>query len=509
MLAQLNAKMRSLRAPAAWTASTNFAEGFPYGIVNSIADLFFTEMGASLKAIGLTSLFHVPWNLKFILGPFADAYATKRKWLIALEVMLSIAVLALAVVSTTQNVLTLAPVCFLVLGVLSATHDIAVDGFYLELLTKDQQALFVGSRVTAYRLSLLLCSGPLVIMAKRFSWSASFFAMAAVMFALLAFHSVVLPTSETERRTFRQLFAGLLRLRVLVGACAMAAVVLLTRGCLASTPWQDAKATGALQFPKLAERLARVDVTEWIVIGLFATLLAVVAVAPTLKRRMASSSSHYQIAFVSFLEQPYAARILLYIVLFRVGESFLMKMKFPFLKSAVGLTLEQYGYVNGTLGMIASLVAPAVGGYLIAKRGGLKRWIWPFMLAQNGLHVLFALLAWFAPAVSALGTAKMLAVVTVVVVVEAIGAGLGTAAFTVYIMRNCHADHKAAHMALLTALMSVSFTLAGVLSGFLADAIGFTAYFAFTLVVTLPGMAMTWFVPRIDGPDAPPRICAQ
>ena len=41
--------------------------------------------------------------------------------------------------------------------------------------------------------------------------------------------------------------------------------------------------------------------------------------------------------------------------------------------------------------------------------------------------------------------------------------------------------------------------------GFLADAMGFTAYFFFTFVVTIPGMIMTWFVPHIAGPGAPPQ----
>ena len=54
----------------AWVLSTYFAEGFPYSIVNGdIAKLLFTELGTSLSGIGLTSLFHLPWNLKFLWGP--------------------------------------------------------------------------------------------------------------------------------------------------------------------------------------------------------------------------------------------------------------------------------------------------------------------------------------------------------------------------------------------------------------------------------------------------------
>ncbi len=84
------------RSPHLWVSSTYFAEGFPYSVVHSLADILFKEMGASLQAIGLTSLFHLPWNLKFLWGPFLDGFATKRRWMIWTEVALSILLVVLA-----------------------------------------------------------------------------------------------------------------------------------------------------------------------------------------------------------------------------------------------------------------------------------------------------------------------------------------------------------------------------------------------------------------------------
>jgi PAT family beta-lactamase induction signal transducer AmpG len=468
--------------------------------------LFFTELGASLKAIGLTSLFHVPWNLKFFLGPLVDEYATKRKWLVAIEVLLTVAVGALAFFSSLDIALAAAPFCFLALAILSATHDIAIDGFYLEALDKDGQALFVGSRVTAYRLAILACTGPLVVLAKAWGWTPAFIAMTAIMLGLTVFHALFLPRVETERKSTTQLLRDAVRVPVMATMAIVLLVIFALRAFLSSETWTAIKASGAQVFPKLGEKLGAVSWTDWIVLSLFGGLLVAVSTAPWWKKRMAQSKSHYAGAFTAFLEQRYAARILVYIVLFRCGESFLMKMKYPFLKNELGITLDEYGFINGIIGMIAGLAAPMLGGWLIAKHGGLKRFIWPFMLAQNGLHLTFAALAFAAPSVAALDHPIKIGVVTVVVVIEVIGAGLGTAAFTVYIMRSCNPAHKAAHMALLTAIMSISFTLAGVLSGFLAEAIGFALYFAFTFLVTVPGMLLTWFVPRIDTPDAPPRI---
>lgn len=166
-----------------------------------------------------------------------------------------------------------------------------------------------------------------------------------------------------------------------------------------------------------------------------------------------------------------------------------MKMRWPFLRDSLHMTLEQYGWANGTIGIAASFMGTFFGGWLISQQG-FKRWIWPFMLAQNGLHLLYFWLALEAP------NGPSLATTTAVISIEHFGAGLGTAAFMVFIMRSCHPDHKAAHMSLLTAFMSISFTLAGVTSGLLAEKMGFSFYFLFTFFVTIPGMLITFKLPQ-------------
>ncbi len=483
--------------PSAWTSTTYFAEGFPYTLVNGLPELLFKEAGASLETIGLTSLFHLPWNLKFLWGPFLDRFGTKRKWLLGVEVVLTILLFALAAAVSGGNVLLAASVCFLAIAVAAATHDIAIDGYYLEALDEADQSKFVGTRATAYRVAMLAASGPLVLVIGKVGWTAGLLAAAATMGGLLVFHSRFLPRVEEEVRPIRDVVPLLATPRMLAGVAGLGA------GIYALWALAEGGAAGTLPGP-LNAIFGAVSFSGWLGLALLAVLLVTLAMLPRIRRRMEASPSFYSEAFVAFLAQDRIAAILGFVVLFRAGESFLLKMRYAFL-SDIGISIEQYGLASGTFGVIASFAATIAAGWLISS-GGLKRWIWPFVLGQNLLNLLYAALAWhYQDLWMAPGSGHASVVlVTLTIIVESAGAGLGTAVFMVYLMRCCLPGYKAAHMAILTALMSVSFTLAGVASGFIASSFGFTAYFVFTFLATVPGMSLIFFLPHLE--DAPKAV---
>ena len=477
-------KGSKLTSPHVWVASTYFAEGFPYTIVNSMAEVLFKELGASLSTIGLTSLFHLPWNLKFLWGPFLDNFATKRAWLVGIEVALTAVLVLLAVFASAGDVLVVASVLFVVLAILSATHDIAIDGFYLEGLDEEGQSKFVGYRATAYKIAMLVVSGPLLVITGTIGWTAGFAATAVIMAALTAYHYFALPKVETAKAPMAQLVRSALGLGTFAVGGAIAAAIVGVRFVWGSGPVQSGWGSAIETLPFLK----KISTSGWIGLALLSSLFVTMAMLPMLKRKLDSSDSFYANAFVDFLSQRHVGRILAFVVLFRAGESFLMKMKYPFLNDG-GMTMEQYGFANGTVGLVASFTATLLGGYLISKHG-LRRWIWPFVLAQNTLNLIYFGVAML--------DSPSLAVLTLAITAEAAGAGFGTAVFMVYLMRCCRPEHKAAHMAIVTALMSVSFTFAGVASGFLAEWMGYSLYFGFTFLATIPGMLLIPFLPHLD-----------
>lgn len=475
------------RHPRWWVSTTYFAEGFPYALVNNVAEVLFKELGASLQAIGLTAIFHLPWNLKFLWAPVLDHYETKRRFLLGCEIAIAGAIAALFVLGADVGMPLLA-IAFLAMAFLSATHDIAVDAFYLEALDRAGQSRFVGLRAALYRGAVLLATGPLLIVAGRVGWRVTWMASLAIMIGLVVYHWLYLPAPEPRKPPLREWAKTARRPFIVVGG---ATAIVLAYEALTGTVSGGA----AIVRGWIAEvpALAGLGAAEWIGLILLLAMASALLSLGRLRARLTRSDSRYAKAFLDLLDQPMMGRALTFIVLFRTGESFLMKMRLPFLRDECGMDLDTYGLVNGTFGFAATLVATLLGGWLIA-RDGLSRWLWPMVLAQNVPNLLYVLVA-ASPDPAAVGTFW----VGTVVIVEDFGAGLGTAVFMVYLMRCCDPKHKATHMAVLTAIMSIGFTIAGMASGFLVGAFGgFATYFAFSFVATVPSMLMLPFVPFLD-----------
>ena len=182
-----------------WVLSTYFAEGLPYSIVHQVSMELFTSMGASAQVVGLTALYGLPWNLKFLWGPVMDRYGTLRRWAIVLEAALAVAIAAIAWPAQRLDLATAARL-LLVVAVLASAQDVAVDGFYMRALGKSDQAALSGLRAGAFRVAMLVGKGGLVMIAGRLSWRACFFAGGAMMLLLAVAHAFALPPERGRAR---------------------------------------------------------------------------------------------------------------------------------------------------------------------------------------------------------------------------------------------------------------------------------------------------------------------
>jgi PAT family beta-lactamase induction signal transducer AmpG len=191
-----------LKNPHAWCFSTYFAEGFPFSIIRSVSTFFFRDRGVSLEAVGLTTFFGLPWILKFFWGPLVDEFATKKRWLLAMQAALAVLIGATAFLAPLPGGVRLIALVFFVGAFIAATHDIAIDGYYLAALDKQEQTKFLGYRVMAYRVAMLTGTGVIATIGASVSWTLAFLLAGLLLGLLTVYHRFFLPECESERRPF-------------------------------------------------------------------------------------------------------------------------------------------------------------------------------------------------------------------------------------------------------------------------------------------------------------------
>ena len=188
---------------AAWVSTSNFAEGIPYVAVMTLSLIMYKNTGLSNTDVTLyTAWLYLPWVIKPLWSPFVDVLMTKRFWILAMELIIGATLAGVAFTLPTSFWLQGTLCFFWLMAFSSATHDIAVDGFYMLGLDQQKQSVFVGVRSFFYRVSMILGQGALVMLAGKwqeetgrtaYSWGLVFYLMAAVFIALFAFHAFILP----------------------------------------------------------------------------------------------------------------------------------------------------------------------------------------------------------------------------------------------------------------------------------------------------------------------------
>src|SRR3990170_4990863 len=149
-----------------WIPSLYYAEGIPYVVAMTVSVIFYKRMGVSNTDIALyTSWLYLPWVIKPLWSPVVDALRTKRFWIIASQLIITLGLGSIALSVPLPGFFKWTLVFFWLLAFSSATHDIAVDGFYMLGLSKHDQAWFVGFRAGFYRLAMITGQGLLIMLA--------------------------------------------------------------------------------------------------------------------------------------------------------------------------------------------------------------------------------------------------------------------------------------------------------------------------------------------------------
>jgi PAT family beta-lactamase induction signal transducer AmpG len=218
-----------------------FASGLPLYLTSKTLQAWMTVEGVKLSSIGLFSLVALPYSLKFLWSPLLDRYVPpflgrRRGWLVITQLALTVAIAAMSLQNPTQALQLLA-INAVLIAFLSASQDIAVDAYRVDVLEQREAGAGAAVAVLGYRIALLLTGSLALILADRIPWSLVYLCLAGLMAISLSF-SIWAPEPiggerppatllEAVQQPFLEFFQ---RLGVIQGAVTLLFIVLYKFG---------------------------------------------------------------------------------------------------------------------------------------------------------------------------------------------------------------------------------------------------------------------------------------
>jgi PAT family beta-lactamase induction signal transducer AmpG len=194
--------------------------------------------------------------------------------------------------------------------------------------------------------------------------------------------------------------------------------------------------------------------------------------------------------FGSFFTKDGIGLAIVFLLLFRLGESQLVKLSAPFMldtreMGGLGLTAGQYGLTYGTIGLLFLTLGGILGGMAVAK-SGLKKWIWWFAIMINVPNAVYIFLSYAQP--------SSLWVIVPCVAFETFGYGFGFTAYMMFMIYISRGEYKTSHYAICTAFMALGMMIPGMISGWLQEVIGYQHFFIWVVIATIPGFILLKFL---------------
>ena len=166
-----------------------FASGLPLALSSATLSFWLAESGVALTAIGLFALVGTPYNVKFLWAPFIDRVSLpvltrllgrRRSWMLLIQVGLMLAI-ALLGFSRPEHTPMLTAICALAVAFFSASQDIVIDAYRIEILDPEEQGAGAAMTQAGYRLGAIVAGAGALFLAEQIDWSLVYAIMAALV----------------------------------------------------------------------------------------------------------------------------------------------------------------------------------------------------------------------------------------------------------------------------------------------------------------------------------------
>ncbi len=411
------------RLPWTWIPTLSFAEGQTYVIVTALSVVMLMQMGLTDTQVGLfTGWLLLPWVVKPLWSPFVGLLKTKRWWVLAMQALIGASLAGIAFSLPTAFWFQSTMCLFFLIAFCSATHNISADGFYRKEMGGENRARFEFLRNMFYDLAFLFVNGFLVMIA-----------------------GVLQVQYRNQLRfSWALIFYGLAG--IFIGLC--------------------------LYHSRFLPRARKSELRR----------RTVGEVTQEMKSELGGFFHRFSLSETIFG--------VLFLLLYRLPEALLCPMSKTFIlrpnsQGGLGLSPQEYGFANGTVGFLGLMLGGVLGSFLVS-RDGLKKWLWPMVCAISLPNVVYVYLSY-----SLNGD---LFVVSTCVFIEQLGYGLGAVLLLRFMEFFSRGKFSATHYSVCMAISFLGLMLPGMVSGILKDMLGFRQFFVMVMACCAISFLVAAFV---------------
>ncbi len=184
--------------------------------------------------------------------------------------------------------------------------------------------------------------------------------------------------------------------------------------------------------------------------------------------------------FKEFASRRYGLLILVFIVLYKLGEASSISLNSLFFIREQGFTLTETGILYKWMGITATILGAFIGGTFIVTHGLYKPLLW-FGILQAVTNLGYMILAIIGKSYSGM---------IIVVAIDQLVGGMGTAVFLALLFALCDHRFTATQFALLSALSAVGRVFIGPPAGYLIENLGWPLFFFITFLIAIPALAL-------------------
>jgi PAT family beta-lactamase induction signal transducer AmpG len=430
-------------SPWLWVPTLYFAEGIPYFLVNNISVMMFAKLGVPNGQMALfTSLLYLPWTIKPLWSPFVDIIKTKRWWILTMQMLMTAAMVLLTLTLPKPD------------AALIASGETPMSMFTFTLI------LFI---ITA-------------------------FASATHDIAADGFYMLAL--TQKNQAAFVGIRSTFYRLSSIFGQGVLVAIAGLIETRTGNIPasWRMTLMISAILFAAIT---------------LYHTFFIPKPAADTSHLKADTGNKAKEIfkefgrTFATYFTKPGVLLVIVFMLLYRLPEAFLIKMCMPFLVASrdaggLGLPTAEVGIVYGTIGVIFLTLGGIIGG-VMASRWGLRKSLWPMAACMTFPCLTFVYLSVVQP--------TSLVAISIAVAIEQFGYGFGFTAYMLYMMYFSEGEFKTAHYAICTAFMALSMMIPGMFAGYIQESLGYVNFFWMVMVCCIATVFVTFLARRNVDPD--------